>query len=66
MRTWLDRGKLSDMDLKRMGDVNSLTQVMVLDYEIGKAGFARWVAGNMRLWSFADSTLGDQVENGVR
>ena len=66
VRTWLDGGKLSDLDLKRMGEVNNLTQVMVLDYEIGKAGFARWVAGNMRLWSFADSTPGDQVENGVR
>ena len=57
VRSWLDESMLSGFDIGRMGGVDDLTRVMLLDLEMGKAGFLRWFEGNARPWSFADSTL---------
>lgn len=61
VRTWLDESMLSGFDIERMGGIDDLTRVMLLDHEVGKAGFLRWIEGNARPWSFADSTLGDKA-----
>ena len=61
VRTWLDQGMLSDFDRERMGGIDGLIKVMMLDREAGRAKFGRWLEGNVRPWSFSDSTLGDRA-----
>ena len=60
VRTWLDAGKLSDLDKERMGGLNELTGVIMRDHDVGNELFLRWFEGNVRPWQFSDSTLGDQ------
>ena len=59
VRTWLDAGKLSDLDRERMGGFNGLISDPT-KYEFGEEPFLRWMEGNVRPWKFSDSTLGDQ------
>ena len=60
VRTWLDEGKLSDLDRERMGGLDKMDDVLVHDYDAAKEHFLRWIKGNARLWQFSDITLGDQ------
>ena len=60
VRTWLDAGKLSDLDKERMGGLGELTSLMMRDYDVGEERLLRWIEGNARPWQFSDSTLGDQ------
>ena len=60
VRTWLDSGKLSDLDMERMGGLDELKDVMKRDYGAADERFLRWIEGNARPWQFSDSTLGDQ------
>ena len=60
VRTWLDEGKLSDLDRERMGDLDKMGNVLVHDYDAAKEHFLRWIKGNARPWQFSDITLGDQ------
>ena len=59
VRTWLDSGKLPDLDMKRMGGLDGLSAVMPRDYAAADECFLRWIEGNARPWQFSDSTLGD-------
>ena len=63
VRTWLDQGKLSEFDMERMGGLDDVTKALMLDHDVGKAGFVRWLEGNVRPWRFADSTLGDRAQS---
>ena len=65
VRTWLDSGKLSDLDLERMGGLDGLKNVMKGDYGAVDESFLRWIEGNARPWQFSDSTLGDQGQSGM-
>ena len=60
VRTWLDSGKLSDLDIERMGGLDGLNAVMTRDYAATNERFLRWLEGNARPWQFSDSTIGDQ------
>ena len=66
VRTWLDEGKLSDLDRERMGGLDRLGDVLIIDnvldhdYGAAKEHLLRWIKGNARPWQFSDSTLGDQ------
>ena len=60
VRTWLDAGKLSDLDLERMGGFDELINDIMSDFDVGKVRLLRWIEGNARPWQFSDSTLGDQ------
>jgi len=65
VRTWLDADKLSGHDMERLGGLHHLTEAMMLDYADASAGFLRWIEGNARPWSFADSTMGDKAGDDV-
>ena len=65
VRTWLDAGKLSDLDMERMGGLDGLRNVMMRDYAAANERFLRWIEGNARPWQFSDSTLGDQGQGEI-
>ena len=65
VRTWLDAGKLSDLDMERMGGLDGLRNVMMRDYAAASERFLRWIEGNARPWQFSDSTLGDQGQGEI-
>ena len=59
VRTWLDAGKLSDLDRERMGGYEEMLAELVCGYDVGEERFKRWIEGNARPWQFSDNTLGD-------
>ena len=59
-RSRLDAGKLSGLDMERMGGLEEFLGVIKRDYDVVEEHFLRWIEGNARPWQFSDSTLGDQ------
>ena len=60
VRTWIDAGKLSDLDKERMVGLGELTSLLTHDYDVDEERLLRWIEGNVRPWQFSDGTLGDQ------
>ena len=60
VRTWLDSGKISDLDMERMGGLTELSVVMTHGNAAADERFMRWFEDNAHPWQFSDSTMGDQ------
>ena len=58
VQTWLDSGKLSNLDIERMGGLDGLSAVMNRDYGAADEHILRWIESNARPWQFSDSTPG--------
>ena len=60
VRTYLDPGKLSDLDMERMFGPDWFNAFMMGDYDAIREHFFRGIEGNARPWQFSDRTLEDQ------
>ena len=60
VRTYLDPGKLSDLDMERMFGLGGFNAYMMGDYDATSEYFFRGIEGNARPWQFSDQALEDQ------
>ena len=63
IRNWIDKDKLSTMDMERMGDVDEVRNIMERGNNAADERLLRWLAHNVRPWQYSDHTIDHVQEN---
>ena len=63
VRNWLDKDKLSTVDMERMGEIEEVSNIMDRDNKDADERLLRWLDHNARPWQYSDHTPGHIPED---